>query len=188
MVKALYLSIQERLTELRLFYATQVFLGSLYIAFLAQLEIPLRPIPVTLHTFAIFTLALYLGKNKASLSAILYLAEATMGLPVFPSLWSDPLWILHPSAGFCLSFPFAAYIIGYIAESKPNNFFQILLSICTGKAVIYLFGVAWLSYFIGVSQALTVGFYPFLFVAVLKISAAVSLKMGSNKLHSFLSA
>ena len=37
----------------------QIILGSLYIALLSQIQIPLQPVPVTLQTFAIFSLALF---------------------------------------------------------------------------------------------------------------------------------
>lgn len=171
------------LAQSRCFYGLQVLLGTLYIALLSQVEIPIRPVPITLHTFAIFTLALYMGKNKATLSAISYLAAATVGLPVFPHLYSDPLWLIGPSAGYCLSFPFAAYIIGYLVESESQpTLLRTTVSILAGQFIIYLCGIFWLSYFIGFRESLAVGLYPFIPLAAIKISAAISVKMTTNRL------
>lgn len=169
-------------------YALHVLLGSLYLALFSQLSIPLHPIPITLQTFAIFTLALYQGKNKACASLILYLVEATIGLPVFAQLSSDPLWILDPSAGYLISFPFAAYLIGYFTESVSQlTFIRTLFSLFAGNAVIYLFGVTWLAYFVGMQQALTVGLYPFILMGAIKIFAAASLKMGTRQVEALSS-
>lgn len=168
----------------RLLTGIQVILGSLYIAILAQVEIPLQPVPVTLHTFAVITLALYLGKNKAAVSLILYLAEATCGLPVFPGLWSDPLWMLHPTAGYIAAFPFAAYLIGHLAQNGQAGMLRLLGGIFAGKAIIYFFGVLWLSHFVGFPEALILGLYPFVYVGLLKVAAAVSMKMATRTLRS----
>lgn len=162
-------------------YALHVLLGSLFIALLAQVKIPLQPVPVTLHTFAIFILALFQGGNKAALSTLLYLGEATLGLPVFPSACSDPLWILHPTAGYCISFPVAAYLIGKIVERQTQpTAIRMAFSILCGQLFIYLMGISWLSFFVGWNQALTLGLYPFIPMAVLKLCAAVSLKKGGD--------
>lgn len=168
-------------------YALHVSLGSIFLALLAQVEIPLQPVPVTLHTFAIFLLALFQGSNKAALSTLLYLGEATLGLPVFPNVYSNPLWILHPTAGYCLSFPIAAYLIGKIVELQKNpSAIRMAFSILCGQLVIYLIGVSWLSYFVDWNQALTFGLYPFIPMAVLKLCAAVSLKKGGSHVSSIL--
>lgn len=189
MIKIIYDNVTKELspTQSRCFYGLQVLLGTLYIALLSQVEIPLRPIPITLHTFSIFTLALYLGKNRATFSAISYLAAATMGLPVFPNFTSAPFWLLDPSAGFCLSFPFAAYIIGYFSESKSQiSLARTTLSVFAGQLVIYFFGISWLSCFIGFNEALVIGLYPFIPMAVMKLAAAVSMKMTTKHLGSLL--
>ncbi len=161
-----------------------VFLGSLYIALLAQVEIPLVPIPVTLHTFAIFTLALFQGGQKALYSLLLYLLEATLGFPVFPGGYIDPFWIMGPSAGYCLGFPIAAYLIGKSIEHQGSGFKRrIVLGLCAGQAVIYLLGTAWLSLSLGWEQAWTVGLFPFLFFDFIKILTAFSIKMAATHLN-----
>ena len=150
-----------------------IILGCLYIALVAQIEIPLQPIPVTLHTFAILSLALAQGSRKALGSVGLYLLAASFGLPVFPSAYSNSLWMLLPSAGYCLSFPFIAYLVGK-ASDKSLSGFPLLLNLCLSHFILYSMGVTWLSTFCGWEQALHYGLYPFLLFDALKILVVTS--------------
>jgi biotin transport system substrate-specific component len=161
--------------------SVQILLGTLYIALLSQVEIPLKPIPVTMQTFAIFSLALFQGSKKSSLSLIFYLVAATVGLPVFPSAIADPFWIFDPSAGYCLSFPLAAYLVGRLAEIKnPPSAAWMMGGLCMAQFLIYLMGVSWLSFFIGWKQALVIGLYPFVLFDAIKLFAAFSIKMAAR--------
>ncbi len=162
-----------------------VLLGGLYIALLSQIEIPLKPIPVTLQTFAIFSLAIFQGSQKSFFSLLLYLLAATMGLPVFPVAYTDPLWILQPWAGYCLSFPLAAYLCGRFAEvGNPPSLIRMILGLCLAQLTIYFFGVAWLSLVVGWQQALILGFYPFILFDIVKLLTALSVKMAAKPMAS----
>jgi biotin transport system substrate-specific component len=162
----------------------QIVLGALYIALLAQVEIPLKPVPMTLQTFAIFSLALFQGSRKSCFSVLLYLVAATLGLPVLAGACSRPLWILGYNAGYCLSFPLAAYVAGKFAESK-NSVMWMALGLGCAQIIILLMGVTWLSFMIGWQQALIFGFYPFIVVDAMKIAAALSMKMAAKSIVGF---
>ncbi|NGX42056.1 MAG: Biotin transporter BioY [Chlamydiae bacterium] len=170
-------------------FLSHILLGSLFLAALSQVEIPLAPIPVTLQTFAIFLLALFQGSTKAFFSALLYLGEATMGLPVLSCAACNPLWFIGPTAGYLFSFPLAAFVIGKVFERKnAPSICWTALSIFCGQIVIFALGISWLSFYVGWNQALPLGLYPFLPMAVLKLVAAVSFKMADNKLRPYLSS
>lgn len=163
--------------------AIQIFLGSLYIALLAQIEIPLMPIPVTLHTFAIFTLALFQGGRRSLFSLLLYLFEATIGLPVFPGAYIDPFWMFSLSAGYCFSFPLAAYIVGKSTEVEGSHSTAwMIFGLCSAQLIIYLMGATWMSFTLGWKQALAVGVYPFVLIDLVKLLTAFSIKMGFKQL------
>jgi len=165
-----------------------IILGALYVALLSQVEIPLKPIPMTMQTFAIFSLALFQGSKKSFFSLVLYLLAATIGLPVFPSASIDPLWIFAPSAGYCLSFPLAAYIVGKSTEMKnPVPAVWMMAGLCAAQLMIYVLGVSWLSSFIGWKLALQTGFYPFVLFGFVKLLAAFSAKMAARPLIQLLS-
>lgn len=185
MYKALYGYLERTgvLKQTRLMNYIQVLLGACYLACLSQVTIPLLPVPITLQTFGVFTLGLYLGPKKAAWSVLSYLCAGTLGAPVFPNLLSNPLWMLSPKAGYYISFPIAAYVIGFISASRETyRFFWYALSVLCGQCIIYTVGVFWLSCFLGVEQAIAVGFLPFIPMAMLKLLAAVSLKMTSSSM------
>lgn len=169
-------------SKIRAIDALHVLLGSLYIAFLAQVEIPLSPVPVTMHTFAIFSLALFQGAKKSTCSTLLYLVEATLGLPVFPSLYANSLWMLMPSAGYCLAFPVATYLIGKMSEQNSTK--MMVVGLIAGQFVIYLFGVTALSFFLGWNGALVSGLYPFILFDSIKLAAAASTKMAFRQFYA----
>ena len=158
-----------------------IFLGALYVACLAQVTIPLKPIPITMQTFAVFSLALFQGSWKSCLSLLLYLFAATMGLPVLAGMSSNPLWMFSPSVGYCLSFPIAAYFIGKSTEIKqPSSAVWMIMGLCAGQLSVFLLGVMGLSLFIGWEPALVMGLYPFILFDGIKLLAAFSVKMAAN--------
>lgn len=156
---------------------TKAFLGSLFLAFLARVEIPLKPIPMTLQTLAVFLLALFQGRRTAALSCLFYLCEGTLGLSVFSAAPCSPLWILKPSAGFLISFPLAAYIIGTIEKKNhSNSALYSLFSIFVGQLVIYTIGISWLQFFIGMTAAIQFGVLPFIPTTIVKVFVAISIR------------
>lgn len=149
--------------------------GSIFMGLMSQftLDLPFTPVPLNLQTFALFLLIIAQGKKKATYSILLYLAQASMGLPVLSGGSSNPLWIILPSAGYLLGFVGCSYVAGYILEMKQKpGFAWTLLSLFCGQVVLYLMGTAYLSWFVGVNQAYALGVAPFLFGAIVKVTAA----------------
>ncbi len=156
------------------------FLGSVFLAILSQLSIPLpfTPVPLTLQTFGIFILGGILGSRLAVYSVLAYLVQGTCGLPVLAGGIANPLWFLDPKAGFLVSFVVAAYLIGKLLENrKEASLFIFLLSLVIGQLAISLIGMFWLAIYVGLSKAFLFGVLPFLSAAAIKITAgALSLK------------
>ncbi len=159
----------------RISHLAQVFLGSVFMALLAQLAIPLKPIPMSMQTLGVFLLPLCLGKNRAALALMLYLAEATLGLPVLAGYKMNPFWLMGPTAGYLISFPIAAYVVGLIVEKAPSaSVFWMALAILAGQVVIYTFGLSFLACAIGFHQAIAVGLVPFIPVNFYKLGIALA--------------
>lgn len=156
--------------------ALQVVLGSLFLAICSQVTIPLQPVPITLQTLAIALLAITQGGRTASLSVILYLVEATMGMPVLAGGISNPLWLFFPNFGYLLSFPIAAYLTGKMVElkDKPSLHWIVFSMICS-NLMILLLGTIGLAQFIGLKKGIVAGFLPFLPTMVLKVMIASTL-------------
>lgn len=132
-------------------------------AVLAQIQIPMYPVPMTLQTFAVLLIAAAVGPWRALSSMGLYVAMGAVGLPVFAG--AKALGQVLPTAGYLVGFAVAAVVVGLLANRglvrKPA---AVLLSFIAGSAVIYFFGAGWLVLGLGLSvqQALVAGVLPFL--------------------------
>ncbi len=146
--------------------------GSLFFAACSQISIPLYPVPISLQTFFVFLLPLFLGRNKAVLALLFYLAEATMGLPVLAGGVIEPLWFLGTRAGYLLSWPICAYLIGSIITKKRCTSLRLLSSFIASQVLIYGLGALFLSRFFSFEMSVKLGIFPFLPSAVLKVIVA----------------
>jgi biotin transport system substrate-specific component len=154
----------------------QVVIGSLFLALTSLVKIPLHPTPITLQTLAVFMLGLALGSKKGAAACFLYLVEASLGAPVLSGGVSNPLWMAGFSGGFLISFPIAAFVIGFLVEKiQSKTFLKVLGCVLCGQLCIDLIGLIWLSGFFGVYKAIAVGCVPFLPTMVIKALLAVSM-------------
>ena len=153
--------------------AALILTFSLLTALCAQVTIPLPVVPITGQTFGVLLAGALLGPRLGALAMLAYLAEGLSGLPVFAqahSAWMPGTLpgvptIVGLSAGYLWSYPFAAALVGWLAERgwdrKPATTFCAML---LGSLVVFAFGAAWLGHFplIGAGRAFTVGVLPFL--------------------------
>jgi len=155
---------------------TLIVLGSLLVAALAQVRIPLpfTPVPLTGQTFAVLIVGAALGSKRGAASMALYIALGALGLPVFAGGASGVTYLSGPTLGYLVGFGAAAAVIGLLAErglerSVRTSIFPFLL----GTVIIYACGVAWLSIILGgFGQAITAGLLPFLIGDAIKLVAA----------------
>ena len=159
----------------------QVVLGSIFLSLCAKVAIPLSPVPLTFQTLGVFLLAIMLGGRRAGLAGLLYLFQASVGLPILASGVADPLWMVGPRAGYLFAFPIAAYVVGMLACKKKDSSLWVMFSIFCGQLVIYSLGVFFLSRFTGFKMGVTLGVLPFLPLAGLKLLMASS--MGGLYFH-----
>lgn len=142
-----------------------VVAGSMFIALSAQIKVPMLPVPMTMQTFAVLLIGLAFGARLGAATVLLYLAEGFAGLPVFTSAGAGPAYFAGPTAGYLVAFVGAAYVAGWLAEQgwgRPVA--QIFAAMLIGTAIIYLGGVTWLAFGLGlgIEKAATVGMLPFL--------------------------
>jgi biotin transport system substrate-specific component len=149
---------RSRVTDLVLISA-----GAGLTALLAQIQIPMYPVPMTLQTFAVLLIAASMGPWRALSSMGLYVAMGAAGVPVFAG--AKALSQVLPTAGYLVGFAVAAVIVGLLANRGfVRQPVAVLLSFLAGSAIIYLFGASWLVLGLGmdVQQALLAGVIPFL--------------------------
>ena len=163
-----------------------VIIGSLLIGVLAQVSIPIpfSPVPITGQTIGVVLVGALLGSKKGALSVLCYLSEGAMGIPVFAQMKAGAHVLVGPTAGYLWGFVIAAFLIGYLAEngltSKPLHSF---LSCFAATTLILTLGTIYLAAFkIGLSEALVMGFYPFLVGDVIKSTACAVLITSIRKI------
>ena len=164
--------------------ALAIVLGSLYLAVLAQVQIPLYPVPITLQTFGLITLALFLGANRALFAVALYLAEGAMGLPVFAGGVGGFAYLASPTAGFLLGFLPYTWLYAKARTRIVQNLFLGIFTGLLGEVVLFAMGLSVLGAYFGYNaMLLQIGLYPFLLGAVLKSALAVASYHFINKKH-----
>ncbi|WP_019586395.1 biotin transporter BioY [Deinococcus apachensis] len=157
--------------------------GAALVALVAQVEIPLKPVPVTLQTLAVLLIGAALGWKRGAASLTTYLLAGAAGLPVFAGGSAGLAKFAGPTGGYLLSYIFAAAAVGwlvqrYALDRKPVG---AALAMLVASAVIYAFGLTWLGLVTGLKgQALlNAGLTPFLLGDSLKIALAALLLPGA---------
>ena len=158
--------------------ATQVLLavaGSLLMAASSKISVPFWPVPMTMQTLALFVISAAYGRNLATATMLLYLAEGAVGFPVF-SKGGGLAYLAGPTAGYLLAYPIAAAIVGWAADRGfDRNPFRLFGAMLVGEVVILGLGAAWLASLLGVEKALAAGIGPFMVVDLVKIALASAL-------------
>lgn len=143
-----------------------ILAGSLLTALAAQVAIPLpfTPVPITGQTFAVLLVGAALGSRRGAASMALYLAEGLAGLPVFAGGKAGLAVLFGPTGGYLVGFIVAAFVTGWLAERGwDRRPLTTALAMLVGNIAIYLFGVPWLTFFVGsIERALVLGFVPFI--------------------------
>ena len=159
----------------------------------AQVSIPLgfTPVPLVLQDVMVLLGGAALGSRLGMSAQVLYLLAGIAGLPVFAAsavLPQGPLRLLGPTGGYLISYPFAAFLAGYLAERGfDRRYWTSVLAMLAGLVVIFAFGVTWIALFtrpagIGFDAALRTGFYPFVVGDIVKILLGATVLPGIWKL------
>jgi biotin transport system substrate-specific component len=149
----------------------------------AQVSIPLpfTPVPFTLQPMVVLLGGAALGARLGMTSQVLYLALGLAGLPVFaasPVLPQGFARLLGPTGGYLMSYPFAAFLAGYLAQRGfDRRYLTSVLAMGAGLAVIFACGVAWMAWgapHVGLTAAISSGLVPFIPADIVKVFLAAT--------------
>jgi biotin transport system substrate-specific component len=150
----------------------------------AQISIPLpfTPVPLTFQPMVVLVGAMALGARLGMTSQLIYLALGIAGLPVFaasPTLPQGLARLFGPTGGYLMAFPFAAYLVGSLAQrGLDRRYLTSVLAMLCGLAIVFASGVLWLRLLLpasrGMASALAAGFYPFVLADLVKLLVAAA--------------
>jgi biotin transport system substrate-specific component len=148
-----------------------------------SLPLPFTPVPFTLQPMVVLLGGAVLGSRLGMAAQVLYLLAGIAGLPVFAASAVLPQGagrLLGPTGGYLMSYPFAAFLTGLLAErGLDRRYATSVLAMAAGLALVFTFGVVWLTWFArpaagSLDQALRTGLYPFIPADIVKIFIAAA--------------
>ena len=102
------------------------------------------PVPITAQTLGVMLAGSVLGARRGFLSQLLFLALVAVGLPVLPGGGGGLAVFAGATAGYLISWPIAAFVIGLITErvwDRYNVAWGVLANVVGGIVVVYAIGV-----------------------------------------------
>jgi biotin transport system substrate-specific component len=160
--------------------AALVVAGAAMTAGLAQVAIPLWPVPITGQTLAVLLVGASLGAVRGALSMVLYALVGLAGAPVYSDHTAGAAVLLGPTGGYLVGFVLAAGFTGWLAQRQwERRFLAGMLAFVAGSGVVFLVGLPWLKASLDLSwqQTIASGLTPFLVGGVIKaVVAALALR------------
>jgi biotin transport system substrate-specific component len=157
--------------------------GAALITIGAKIQIPFWPVPMTLHTLAVFLVAAALGPRLGLAAMVAYLGAGAMGLPVFsgtPERGIGLAYLAGPTGGYLAGYLFSAALIGMLARGR--GWIGQTFAMLAGLAMVYAAGLAWLAAFVPPSALISAGLAPFILGDLVKIGLACTLLSGARRL------
>lgn len=158
--------------------------GALLTAGLAQVAIPLWPVPITGQTLAVLLVGATLGAVRGGASLALYALLGFIGLPFYaPQSDGTHLTglaaVATPSFGYIVGFIPAAALVGWLSSRAwDRRFLKALATFAGGSLVVFAIGLPWLAVFLGMTDPMAVlaaGFLPFVIGGIIKALIAALL-------------
>ena len=157
--------------------ATLVAGGTLFLAALAQISIPVpgSPVPVTGQTLGVLLIGTTYGSGLGLATFAMYLLAGIAGAPVFAGASYGIEKITGATGGYLIGMMVATFLLGILAKRQMDQRFSTALpAMLIGTLTIFTFGLFWLHQFTGKDWAWTInaGLVPFIFGEILKIIVA----------------
>jgi biotin transport system substrate-specific component len=163
--------------------------ASMLIALAAQIAIPLpfTPVPLTLQPLAVILVGVTLGSTRGAAAAALYLLEGASGLPVFAEGHGGAIWLAGFTGGYLLSYPFAAWVSGFVSERGwGNSMLRAITGMLLSLGIIYLGGWAWFATLTNARYAFVNGVAPFVIADIVKVALGAALLPKAQRLVASL--
>jgi biotin transport system substrate-specific component len=161
-----------------------VVTGASFVAALAQVEVPLWPVPITGQTLAVVVVGAALGARRGAAALVTYLLAGLAGLPVFAGFTGTIAAVAKPSFGFIIGFVFAAFVAGWFAERAwDRRPILAFVGFAAASVIPFVFGVPYMAFILNVvlgqglsfDAIMAAGVTPFIVGGVVKAALAALL-------------
>ncbi|PZE67496.1 biotin transporter BioY [Curtobacterium sp. MCBD17_021] len=150
--------------------------GALFTAALAQVEVPMWPVPVTGQTLAVVLVGATLGARRGVLSMLVYAIVGLAGAPFFADAQGGLQALTLPSFGYVIGFIPAAGLIGWLARRNwDRKVGRAVVAFTLASAVPFVTGLPYLAVALGqlglpndLQAVLAAGLYPFIVGGIAK--------------------
>lgn len=150
--------------------------GAALVGLLAQVSVPLWPVPITGQTLGVMLVGATLGARRGASAMVTYLILGVAGVPWFAEMTGGLGAVLKPSFGYIIGFIPAAFVIGFLSQKKWDR--SPVLSVgAFGIASIipFVFGIPYLwtilylaGTTLGFAATMHAGFTPFIVGGIVK--------------------
>ncbi|MEG1153957.1 MAG: biotin transporter BioY [Ruthenibacterium sp.] len=138
-------------------------------AVLAQIQLPIGPVPFNLAVLGAFLAGMLLPPLAATLSMGVYMMLGIIGIPVFAGFMGGPAVLFGKTGGYVLGYLAIAFCTA-LAMQKSGKIVVVACSMAFGLAVCYTLGTIWFMIFTGMGlvQSLTFCVIPFIIPDIVK--------------------
>ncbi len=181
--------------------AALVVLGVLAITVAAQIKVAIPPSPVLVNmgTFAVLTIGVAYGPRLGLTTILAYMLIGALGFDVFQSSTAEfngLAYMAGSTGGYLFGYVLAILMLGLLARRGwDRSVIWMAVAMLIGNLILYVPGLAWLSYWIGASGNLDLATYgtlagqtfawgatPFIIGDLMKLALAAMLVPGLWKL------
>jgi biotin transport system substrate-specific component len=168
--------------------AALVVTGAAVVALLAQVSIPIWPVPITGQTLGVIVVGAALGSRRGALALITYMVVGLAGLPVFADFTGTIAAVAKPSFGFVIGFILSAFVAGWFAEREWDRRPALaFVGFAAASVVPFVFGIPYMAFILNVVLGLDyslwglleVGLFPFILGGLIKAAIAALIIPGA---------
>jgi biotin transport system substrate-specific component len=155
-----------------------VVAGAALVTVLAQVAIPLWPVPITGQTLAVLLVGSTLGWARGAISMVLYAALGLVGLPVYSDGSHGAGVLFGATGGYIIGFIVSAALVGWLAERQwDRKVLKAIVTFIAGSVVVFAIGLPWLAVVLHTDLPTTLqyGLYPFIVGGIIKAAIAAGL-------------
>ena len=165
------------------FIYSAIFAALISVMGLIAIPLPISPVPITGQSLAIMLAGGILTARQAAFSVLTFLLLGAVGVPVFAGMSGGIGILIGPRGGYLIGYLVGAIVIA-LAKGKNNNSWRLAFAnIVGGIIVVYILGVAWLSFVtgMGLEKAIMVGALPYIPGDLFKVLMATVVGVAVNK-------